>query len=81
MGDVARGRATDARFVLDRLTAHPRFGGLIDERRTGMVGHSIGGASATEAMVTDPRIDAGANLDGTLFVPLPDGGCTARSSC
>lgn len=74
MAAVARGRAADARFVLDQLTAHPRFGGLVDERRIGMVGHSIGGASATEAMATDPRIDAGANLDGTFFAPLPDGG-------
>ncbi|MBE9373759.1 alpha/beta hydrolase [Saccharopolyspora sp. HNM0983] len=74
MGAVARGRAVDARFVLDELTGHPRFSTLIDERRIAMVGHSIGGASAAEAMATDPRIDAGVNLDGTFPAPLPDEG-------
>ena len=34
-----------------------------------MAGHSIGGASAVAAMQTDRRIDAGVDLDGSLFVP------------
>jgi hypothetical protein len=31
-----------------------------------MVGHSMGGFTTAEAMITDERIDAGVNLDGSL---------------
>ena len=31
----------------------------------GMFGHSLGGAAAAEAMLLNPRLDAGVNLDGT----------------
>ncbi|WP_243795192.1 alpha/beta hydrolase [Saccharopolyspora gloriosae] len=70
MPRVVRTRSDDVRFVLDELVGDPRFGELIDERRIGMVGHSVGGASASAAMVADSRIDAGVNLDGTFFEPL-----------
>ncbi|GAB2669412.1 lipase [Saccharopolyspora gloriosae] len=73
MAKVVRGRSDDVRFVLDELARAPEFGELVDERRIGMVGHSIGGASALESMLADPRIDAGVNLDGTFFEP-PAGG-------
>lgn len=65
-------RSADVSFVLDRLTRSR--GWLIDEDRIAMVGHSIGGASAATAMVADHRIDAGVNLDGTFFDPLPAAG-------
>lgn len=61
-------RAADASFVLDRLTGpNPAWRGsrLIDATRIGMSGHSAGGASAIAAMLADPRIDAGINMDGT----------------
>jgi hypothetical protein len=32
-----------------------------------MFGHSLGGAAAASTMLVDPRIDAGADLDGVLF--------------
>jgi predicted dienelactone hydrolase len=32
-----------------------------------MFGHSLGGATAASTMLVDPRIDAGADLDGVLF--------------
>src|SRR5205823_3580680 len=32
-----------------------------------MFGHSLGGAAAASTMHVDPRIDAGADLDGVLF--------------
>ncbi len=70
---VVRTRAADVSFALDELFREPRFGGLIDPQRVGMVGHSVGGASASEAMSADPRIDAGVNLDGTFFEPLESG--------
>ncbi|MFD0884576.1 alpha/beta hydrolase family protein [Streptosporangium algeriense] len=77
-GDKAtRGRQADVSFVLDRLTG-PRSawkgGELIDRSRIGMAGHSIGGNSATWAMLNDSRIRAGINMDGVFFIPIPDRG-------
>ncbi|MFR9727973.1 alpha/beta hydrolase family protein [Saccharopolyspora sp. MS10] len=67
LGAVARNRAADVGFALDEVLGDPRFGGLVDPERIGVVGHSIGGAGAIEAMRADERIDAGVNLDGTFF--------------
>ncbi|WP_155541604.1 alpha/beta hydrolase family protein [Amycolatopsis camponoti] len=66
---LERGRAADVSFVLDSLT-HSRWASLIDASRIGMAGHSVGGASALDAMVTDPRIKAGIDIDGTTDDPL-----------
>lgn len=63
-------RARDVSFVLDEL----RDSRLIDPRRIAMVGMSLGGASVGETMLTDPRVRAGINLDGTNFKPLPESG-------
>jgi dienelactone hydrolase len=63
------GRGRDVSFVLDRLT-RSRWSGLIDPHRIGMAGHSVGGASATVAMVADQRIKAGIDMDGTTTTPL-----------
>ncbi|MEV4054866.1 alpha/beta hydrolase [Amycolatopsis sp. NPDC049688] len=63
------GRAKDVSFVLDSLT-HSRWAPLIDSSRIGMAGHSIGGASTIPAMVSDRRIKAGMDIDGTTHVPL-----------
>lgn len=63
-------RARDVSFVLDELTGRAE----VDPRRIAMVGMSLGGASVGETMVTDPRVRAGANLDGTMFKPLPESG-------
>ncbi|MFF7590338.1 alpha/beta hydrolase family protein [Kitasatospora purpeofusca] len=78
---VAESRSKDASFVLDSLTsphslwAHAR---LIDRHRIGMAGHSIGGDAAAVTMATDPRVRAGANMDGTFFAPMPAGGLGGR---
>ncbi|MFB7408450.1 alpha/beta hydrolase family protein [Streptomyces sp. NPDC056202] len=78
---VTSTRAADMRYVLDRLTG-PRpawkHAGVIDARRIGMAGHSIGGASAASAMVADPRIDAGINMDGAFWEELPAEGLRGR---
>jgi predicted dienelactone hydrolase len=66
---LQRGRATDVSFVLDSLT-HSKWASLIDPARIGMAGHSAGGASTIGAMVTDPRIKAGIDIDGTTDDPL-----------
>ncbi|MFI6449209.1 alpha/beta hydrolase family protein [Kitasatospora sp. NPDC050543] len=71
-------RVDDTRFVLDQLAAvdagrnpdaehRPLPAGLsraLDLSRTGMFGHSIGGATAAQVMHDDPRVKAAADLDG-----------------
>jgi dienelactone hydrolase len=49
---------------------------LIDRSRIAMVGQSIGGASAVAAMVEDPRIGAGVDMDGTTYARIPRDGFT-----
>ena len=77
-------RAADLSFVLDQLTAlaaghnpdaehRPLPGGLtgmLDPTRVGAYGHSLGGPTVIGAMNQDPRILAGAALDGTLRGPI-----------
>ncbi|MGK5629933.1 alpha/beta hydrolase family protein [Streptomyces sp. URMC 123] len=78
---VVEGRAKDVSFVLDRLTGrHPawRHAGLIDARRIGMAGHSIGGASAAGTMAADRRVLAGINMDGSFGLPVPAEGLNGR---
>ncbi|MFE2723619.1 alpha/beta hydrolase family protein [Kitasatospora sp. NPDC059327] len=75
--EVTLSRARDIRFLIDRLTAPgpgPVRGLRIDPSRIGAAGHSLGGASAVEAMREDSRIRAAANLDGDFFTPLPTDG-------
>ncbi|MHA6627677.1 alpha/beta hydrolase family protein [Pseudonocardia sichuanensis] len=77
---IMRQRARDTGFVLDQLgliaagsdpDAQHRglpagLSGALDLSRVGMFGHSAGGFTTAEAMLTEERIDAGANLDGSL---------------
>ncbi len=74
---VAAGRAADVSFVLDELTGARRAwpgAGLIDPSRMAMAGHSAGGAAAIPAMLADPRIRAGIDMDGATVAPIPDPG-------
>ncbi|MFH8410770.1 alpha/beta hydrolase family protein [Streptomyces sp. NPDC018019] len=78
---ATQGRAKDVAFVLDRLTGrHPawRYAHLIDRKRIGMAGHSLGGASAASAMAGDRRIRAGVNMDGSFGDPIPANGLDGR---
>jgi predicted dienelactone hydrolase len=61
-GAVLRERVRDIGFVLDELAAFPS----LDLSGVGMVGHSMGGFTAAETMLTDARVDAGVNLDGSM---------------
>ncbi|MBE8519436.1 alpha/beta hydrolase [Amycolatopsis sp. H6(2020)] len=61
---IIAGRALDISFVLDRVLA--RYPKLVDPHRIATAGHSIGGAAAAATMLADPRVDAGANLDGSF---------------
>jgi dienelactone hydrolase len=61
----------DARFVLDRLAEmnlhDPFWHGRLAPSRAGIVGHSMGGTTASLAADQDGRIVAGVNLDGSTF--------------
>ncbi|MFE6158320.1 alpha/beta hydrolase family protein [Streptomyces sp. NPDC056486] len=87
LAKAARNRAADISFVIDELTGddvpgrsrpgggrHPDYAALVDTRRIGAAGHSLGGNAATVAAGTDRRIRAAANLDGTFFAPVPSPG-------
>lgn len=69
-------RAADLGFVADQLgrpdAMGSRLAGRLDLDRIAAIGHSLGGATAAEAMDIDPRIKAAANIDGTLYGPVVD---------
>ena len=67
-------RVQDVRFVLDALSTLagvrrliPSADGPLNTTHTLIVGHSLGGATAAQAIVGDPRLVGGVNLDGTFF--------------
>ncbi|GAA3179091.1 alpha/beta hydrolase [Nonomuraea roseoviolacea subsp. carminata] len=68
---VARVRAADTEFVLDRLVKAGRWNRLIDERRIAMVGHSVGGQSAAHLLPVSRRVRAAVNLDGSYNPRTP----------
>jgi predicted dienelactone hydrolase len=78
---VAESRAEDVSFMLDRLTGrHPawRYARVIDAKRIGMAGHSIGGNAAAATMAGDARVRAGVNMDGTFYAQVPATGLDGR---
>jgi len=63
---------SDMGFVLDRLeqvdaSAAGPFGGRLDLQKVGVVGHSLGGASAAQFCHEDARCVAGVDMDGLLL--------------
>ncbi|MEO3858234.1 alpha/beta hydrolase [Acrocarpospora sp. B8E8] len=71
---VVQGRAADVSFVLDQLPSKWGGSALIDRSRIAMAGQSIGGAAALAALVKDPRIRAGIDMDGTTYARIPKTG-------
>ncbi|GFF97655.1 platelet-activating factor acetylhydrolase [Aspergillus udagawae] len=74
-------RVRDVSFVLDQLHIPSVISRLIPRRicgldtsKVGIYGHSLGGATAAEAMLSDPRLLGGVNLDGTFFGSVIDRG-------
>jgi dienelactone hydrolase len=61
-------RVADVRFLLDQLAARHIHGLAL--AHIGMFGFSLGGATTAAAMRLDPRIVAGADLDGSLYGPV-----------
>ena len=74
--ESARAWAADGSFVLDRLAALSNaggpLGGMVDLTRVGSIGHSLGGAASGQAVMEDPRVIAGVDLDGFMFGDLID---------
>jgi ketosteroid isomerase-like protein/dienelactone hydrolase len=68
--------AADIAFVIDRLQAMNRpegeFAGVLDLERIGVLGHSLGGAASGQITLTDPRVQAGINIDGFQFGDMID---------
>jgi alpha-beta hydrolase superfamily lysophospholipase len=68
---LTRVLTADAASVLNVLArldrGNGRFSGRLDLGRVGIFGHSLGGAVAAQALLSDRRFRAGANLDGTLY--------------
>jgi dienelactone hydrolase len=68
--------AADIGFALDELShlnqADPsgRFTGRLDLLRVGVMGHSLGGATAAEFCRDDRRCQAGIDIDGALIGPV-----------
>ena len=81
-------RRADVQFVIDKLTAlegganpdaehRPLPAGLrgaLDLAKIGIYGHSLGGATAADAMANDARIITGINLDGSFHTETIDPG-------
>ena len=71
-------RTADSSFVLDQLRQLAQLApnsplvGHLDLNHVGIVGHSIGGATAVQVMAGDPRFKVGVDLDGKLFGAEPD---------
>jgi predicted dienelactone hydrolase len=76
-------RVADTKFVLGQLakinagydpdagSRLPRgLAGALDLSEVGMFGFSMGGAATAGAMLADPQIKAGADLDGTIYGPV-----------
>jgi predicted dienelactone hydrolase len=61
----------DVRFVLDQLeqfnVSDALFANRLDLTHVGVLGHSMGGGAAVQAMFEDDRIAAAIDMDGTLF--------------
>jgi predicted dienelactone hydrolase len=72
MEDMVAIRAADSSFVLDQLSRLDQVApgspllGHLDLQHVGVVGHSLGGATAVQVVANDARILAGVNIDGVI---------------
>lgn len=66
-----KGRAADVSFVIDELL---RTWQRIDPDRIVFGGHSAGGASSIAGLLSDPRLKAGFDIDGSTYDEIPASG-------
>jgi dienelactone hydrolase len=71
--------SADLGSVVDQLgeldhAASGRFAGRLDLQHLGVLGHSLGGATAAHFCHEDSRCKAGIDLDGALFGPVIEDG-------
>ncbi|KAB5566308.1 PAF acetylhydrolase [Coniochaeta sp. 2T2.1] len=73
--------ADDMSFVIDQLQHSKTFAADLCAHKTSinfqqivMYGHSLGGATAAAAMLSDPRIKGGVDMDGRFFNPVLEKG-------
>jgi dienelactone hydrolase len=72
MEDMVAIRAADSSFVLDQLSRLDQVApgsplvGHLDLQHVGVVGHSLGGATAVQVVANDARVLAGVNIDGVI---------------
>src|SRR4051812_25722514 len=69
IGDSYVERVADLRYVLHHLDA-VHGAGRLDRERIGAYGHSLGARDVAGGMLVEPRIKAGANLDGLAQEPV-----------
>jgi predicted dienelactone hydrolase len=71
ISDALTVRIADTQYVLHTLARLNRgtgaFSGMFNLNHVGMFGHSLGGATAAATMLVDRRLDAGLDMDGSLF--------------
>lgn len=72
-------RGEDAKFVLDQMAEPsvvremiPGSENGLDVCQAAIFGHSLGGATAANAMSIDSRLKGGINLDGRIYGPAQD---------
>lgn len=73
--DMVEGWAQDIYDVTDHLAqwnTNGFFKDRLDLSNTGVFGHSRGGGAAGEALLTDNRLKAGANIDGVQWGKIVD---------
>ncbi|NBC64533.1 MAG: hypothetical protein GVY07_02565, partial [Bacteroidetes bacterium] len=75
--EMMRQWTEDLSFVIDELKdinseINNRFSGKLNLDRVGAFGHSAGGATAGQLMLTDQRVKAGINWDGAQWADMID---------
>ncbi|KFY85156.1 hypothetical protein V500_08653 [Pseudogymnoascus sp. VKM F-4518 (FW-2643)] len=72
--EIVAVRVEDVSFILNQLSDKKIARKLvpydIDTSEVGMYGHSVGGAAAANALISEPRLVGGLNFDGQLFEPV-----------
>ncbi|KFY48856.1 hypothetical protein V495_00978 [Pseudogymnoascus sp. VKM F-4514 (FW-929)] len=72
--EIVAVRVEDVSFVLNQLgdknIARKLIPYDIDTSKVGMYGHFLGGAAAANALISEPRLVGGLNMDGSLTPPV-----------